>query len=391
MKASSWVSGLLPVVLAAAFVALFLSGGVPGVLRPQAPPIEELAFERVMLQPDHIQVSVINDGPDPVRVAQVMVNGAYWMFTAQPDGPISRLQRATLSLDYPWVEGETQHITLVTSSGATFQTEVAAAVETPGADGRYLGSLALLGIYIGVIPVFLGMLWLPFLKVVRTSWYAFFLALTVGLLVFLGFDTVAEAIEALAQVPESLKGVGVLIAGFALAYLGLSAAGKVGKRGGAATQEESPAARWTLAFGIALGIGVHNLGEGLAVGSAYAVGNISLGALLVVGFTLHNVTEGLAVVAPVAKEPFALGRLAGLGLLAGAPAMAGAWIGGLAYSALAAVFFLGVGAGAIFQVAVEIGRYMARRSEGVLLAPGNVAGLIAGVLIMYGTSLLVTA
>jgi zinc transporter ZupT len=110
-----------------------------------------------------------------------------------------------------------------------------------------------------------------------------------------------------------------------------------------------------------------------------------------VGFTLHNVTEGLAVVAPIAKERVQIGRLAGLGLLAGAPAMVGAWVGGLAYSPLGAVFFLGIGAGAIFQVAVEIGRYMARRSEGVLFAPGNVAGLLAGVLVMYGTSLLVTA
>jgi zinc transporter ZupT len=399
MKASSWLFGLLPVVLAAAFVALFLTGGIPGVFRPLVPPIEKIAFERMVLQPGHIEVSVVNDGPDPVQIAQVLVNGAYWTFTIRPSGPINRLERAVVSIDYPWVDGEPQRVTLVTSTGVTFGTEVEVATETPGADGRYLGSLALLGVYIGVIPVLLGMLWLPFLRVVRTGWYAFFLALTVGLLVFLGFDTVAEALETLGQVPESLKGVGVLVGGFALAYLGLTAAGRIGRRGPAgsagggtgAGRDESPAARWALAFGISLGIGVHNLGEGLAVGSAYAVGNISLGALLVVGFTLHNVTEGLAVVAPIAKERVQLARLLGLGLLAGAPAMVGAWVGGLAYSALGAVFFLGIGAGAIFQVAVEIGRYMARRSEGVLLAPGNIAGLLAGVLVMYGTSLLVTA
>jgi zinc transporter ZupT len=383
MKAARWLLGLVPVVLAAAFVALFLAGGVPGVWRPLAPPIEKLAFERVALQPGLIRVSVINDGPDPVQVAQVMVNGAYWTFAAAPSGPIGRLGRAVFSIDYPWVEGEPQRVRLVTSTGLTFDHLVDAAIPTPGADGRYLRSLALLGVYIGVIPVFLGMLWLPFLRVVRTAWYAFFLALTVGLLLFLGFDTIAEALEALGRVPESLKGAGVLVAGFAIAYLGLTAAGRIGKRG--------DGGGWSLARGIALGIGVHNLGEGLAVGSAYAVGNISLGALLVVGFTLHNVTEGLAVVAPIAKERVRIGRLAALGLLAGAPAMAGAWAGGLAWSALGAVFCLGIGAGAIFQVAVEIGRYMARRSGGVVLAPGNVAGLLAGVLVMYGTSLLVTA
>jgi zinc transporter, ZIP family len=389
LKAPRWVWGVLPVILAALFVGVFLSGGIPGVVRPVAPPIEELAFERIVLQPDRIVVSIINDGPDPVTVAQVQVNGAYWKFAIRPAGPIPRLGRATITLEYPWIEGETQHLTLLTSAGATFPAEVAVAVATPGADGRYLGSLALLGVYIGVIPVFLGMLWLPFLKVVRTGWYAFFLALTVGLLVFLGFDTVFEALEKVADVPGSLQGTGVLVGGFAVAYLGLSATGRIGRRDKAG--EDSPAARWSLAFGIALGIGVHNLGEGLAVGSAYAAGNISLGALLVVGFTLHNVTEGLAVVAPIARETPAWRRLAGLGLLAGAPAMAGAWLGGLAYSPVAAVFFLGVGAGAIFQVAVEIGRYMARRSDGVLFAPANVAGLLAGLAIMYGTSLLVTA
>ena len=94
MKASHWLFGLAPVVLAAAFVALFLSGGVPGVWRPVLPPIEKLAFERVVLQPDRIQLSVVNDGPDPVQIAQVMVNGAYWTFSAQPSGPIGRLEQA---------------------------------------------------------------------------------------------------------------------------------------------------------------------------------------------------------------------------------------------------------------------------------------------------------
>lgn len=385
MKASSWFYGLVPVALAAAFVALFVSGGIPGVARPFVPPIERLAFERVLLEPGRIQVTAINDGPDPVRIAQALVNGAYWVFDAHPAGPIRRLGRVVLAIDYPWVEGEPLRVTLVTSTGLTFETVVDVATTTPGASGRYLRSLALLGVYIGVIPVFLGMLWLPFLRVVKTGWYAFFLALTVGLLLFLGFDTIAEALDTLGQVPESLKGAGVLAAGFALAYLGLTAAGRIGRRAGGG------AGGWELALGIALGIGVHNLGEGLAVGSAYAVGNISLGALLVVGFTLHNVTEGLAVVSPIAREPVRFGRLAALGLLAGAPAMIGAWVGGLAYSAVAAVFFLGIGAGAIFQVAVEIGRYMAKRTAGVLLAPGNAAGLLAGVLVMYATSLLVTA
>ncbi len=241
MKASHRLFALAPVVLAAAFVALFLTGGIPGVWRPLVPPIERLAFERVVLEPGRIQVAVVNDEPDPVQIAQVMINGAYWTFGARPTDPIGRLGRAVISLDYPWVEGEPQRITLVTSTGLAFETVVDVATLTPGTGGRYLRSLALLGVYIGAIPVFLGMLWLPFLRVVKSAWYSFFLALTVGLLLFLGFDTITETLETLTQVPGSLKGAGVLVAGFALACLGLTAAGRIGRRGTAGAARSS---RW---------------------------------------------------------------------------------------------------------------------------------------------------
>jgi zinc transporter ZupT len=158
-----------------------------------------------------------------------------------------------------------------------------------------------------------------------------------------------------------------------------------GSRGGA-----SP---WRLAFLVALGIGLHNLGEGLAIGSAYAIGSLALGAALIVGFAIHNTTEGLAIVAPVAqgrRKPEAnLKRLAGLGLLAGAPAVLGAWIGASAFNPSLAAFMFGLGAGAIAQVIVQIAPSV-RDSSGRLLHPLAVAGLLAGIAVMFTTSLLIS-
>jgi zinc transporter, ZIP family len=143
-----------------------------------------------------------------------------------------------------------------------------------------------------------------------------------------------------------------------------------------------------LALLVAVGIGLHNLGEGVAIGSAYAVGALALGAFLVVGFALHNTTEGLAIVAPVAAYRPSLGRLLSLGLLAGAPAILGAWIGAAAFTSSVAAFLFGIGAGAIAQVIVQLAPAM-RDERGRTLHPLGVLGLLAGIALMFATGLLV--
>jgi zinc transporter ZupT len=144
-----------------------------------------------------------------------------------------------------------------------------------------------------------------------------------------------------------------------------------------------------MALLIAIAIGMHNLGEGLAIGSAYAVGALALGAFLVIGFALHNTTEGLAIVAPVASRPPTLARLALFGLIAGAPAIVGAWIGASAFNTSVAAFLLGAGAGAIVQVIQQLFPTIRERSRGAL-TPLSVAGMLAGFAILYATSLLVS-
>jgi len=141
---------------------------------------------------------------------------------------------------------------------------------------------------------------------------------------------------------------------------------------------------------IAVGIGLHNLGEGLAIGSAYAVGELALGAFLVIGFALHNTTEGIAIVAPLAQQRPSLVQLAALGLLAGGPAILGAMLGAAVNNAELSALLLGVGVGAIAQVIVQIAPALRARS-GQALSPATIGGITAGLLIMYLTSLLVTA
>ena len=140
---------------------------------------------------------------------------------------------------------------------------------------------------------------------------------------------------------------------------------------------------------IAVGIGLHNLGEGLAIGTAYTTGALALGAFLVVGFALHNTTEGLAIVAPIARAKPSLRRLALLGLIAGAPAVLGAWIGAAAFNTSVAAFLFGAGAGAIAQVIVQLAPTL-RDDEGRTLHPRAVGGLLAGLALMFATGLLVS-
>ena len=146
-----------------------------------------------------------------------------------------------------------------------------------------------------------------------------------------------------------------------------------------------------LAYLIAFGIGLHNLGEGLAIGAAYALGEVALGTFLVLGFMLHNTTEGLGIVAPVATDRPSLWQLVLLGVIAGAPTIPGAWIGGFVYSPIFATIFLAIGAGAIFQVVYELGRLTVRQAGDELITATNFAGFLAGLLIMYVTGLFVAA
>ena len=380
-RSRQWVYGLLPLALIAAAVGVFIALGAPGLGERRGPAAEELAVERTVLEPGVIELTVRNDGPDPVTVAQVQVNDAFAAFTGG-EGEIGRLATETLRIRQPWVEGENYEVALVTSTGATIAHEIEAAVETPANDAGFFGLMALLGVYVGVIPVALGMLWLPWVRRIPPGALRVVLALTVGLLAFLAIDATLEGLELAGEGSQAFGGAALVLIGAAVAFLALTGAGEWLK----ARRKGAEGAH--LALLVAVGIGLHNLGEGVAIGSAYAAGALALGAFLVVGFALHNTTEGLAIVAPVAKTQPSLGRLAVLGLVAGAPAVLGAWIGAAAYNASLAAFLFGFGAGAIVQVIVQLAPSI-KDGEGRLLHPPAVAGLLGGMALMFATGLLV--
>lgn len=385
----TWMLGLIPLALIAVAMVALLTVGGDTLGERIGPPVEEIAVERTVLRPGEIDLTVRNAGPDAVQIAQVFVNDAYVDFTADSED-VGRLGSQKLTLDYPWQEGSPYLVSLLLSSGAVVEHEIAVAIQTPVADGGFYGLMALLGIYVGVIPVMLGMLFLPFLARIREQSLRIFMAATIGLLGFLAVDAYLEGTEIAEQGTGAFGGAGLLFIGAAIAYLGLIAVDSH-MRGRRERAKTAGASGFQLSLLVAIGIGLHNLGEGLAIGAAYAIGELALGAFLVFGFALHNTTEGVAIVAPLSgrKRP-SFARLAMLGLIAGAPAILGAFIGASAFNPELVALLIGFGIGAIAQVIVQLVPTI-RDKAGRALHPASVGGILGGVAIMYLTGLLVSA
>jgi len=391
---------LLPLVLLAGLIAAILHFDPAGRLRPEGvPPVERLEIERATLAADGIHLRVMNDGPDPVTIAQITVDDAYWAFTSERS-ELAHLARTEIHVPYPWVAGEAHLVKILTSTGTPFEHEIAVAIETPRATAAQLGAFAMIGLYVGVLPVAFGLCWFPVIARLGRRGIDVLLAVTIGLLAFLFVDAVQEGFEGASEVAGTFQGTALFLGAAATAYLALEVTGQWLRRVRARRKAAAAASAGSvLALLIAIGIGLHNFGEGLAIGAAFALGQATLGTLLIVGFTLHNTTEGLAILAPIAKERPSLGLLVRLGLIGGVPTIAGAWLGGFVYSQVIAVLCLGLGAGAIAQVlhqlAAQVGTSPAGAGGGLLPAGVRFAsapvmlGLMAGFAVMYATGMLV--
>jgi zinc transporter ZupT len=244
----------------------------------------------------------------------------------------------------------------------------------------------MIGFLIGVVPIMIGLLWYPFIKKLGKNSFNFFLAFTMGLLIFLGIDAVLEASEISKSHLSSVFNGELLISTVViLSFLSLYGIGKkLIKR----TEFSNLSKGLAISLMIAIGIGFHNLGEGLAVGAAIALGEVALSTFLIIGFATHNTTEGLAIAAPLTGTKAKIAKMIGLGLIAGIPAIFGTWIGGFFFSPFFTLVFLAIGAGAIFQVVLSIFQYMKEKSD--LLANTSLfAGISAGLLVMYLTSILI--
>jgi zinc transporter ZupT len=383
MTGFGWMLALVPLILLGVVLGYLVVTGA-GLTELAGPPIEQVTIQRITLpEPGIIRVEVINDGPQDVTIPQVLVDDAYFYFTAEPSTTIPRLGTAVFTIQYPWVEEETHAVVLITSLGATFEGEVAVAVESPVPSASLFWQFGIVGMYVGVIPVFLGMLWYPWMRRLSKPAMNFILSLTVGLLVYLAIGTWLDANEFAAELPTFWQGVPMVV------FIALIALGVLLAMGSLRGAEENPLG---ISYRIAFGIGLHNLGEGLAIGAAFALGEAALGTFLIIGFTLHNITEGVGIAAPVVRKNPGLGHFALLVLVAGAPAIIGTWIGGFAFNPVLATIFLAIGVGAILQVVWEVGKLVARDSAklGVpLINWVNFAGFIVGIALMYFTAFMV--
>ncbi|HEU4747467.1 MAG TPA: hypothetical protein VFS56_03130 [Gemmatimonadaceae bacterium] len=378
------IAFLVPLILLAAVIVLFVRTDGAGLNVAPAAPIETVQFGRTILRDGEIELHLRNTSPEAITIAQVNINDAIWPYTISPSPRIPRLGSAVLTLGYPWVHGEAYEIALLSGNSIAFATSIPVAAVTNRVSSGTLLSFTLIGLYVGVIPVILGMLWLPAIRRISAGVMLFLMAATVGLLLFLGIDATTEALELTGELSDAFQGVAIVGIGIVGTWLLLDAVGRQQR----VTERSEAGARMSLATVIAIGIGLHNLGEGLAIGAAYAIGAAALGTFLVIGFIIQNITEGLGIIMPIAKDSPPLRRLAILGLIGGVPAIIGAWIGGLVHSPPLSILFLSIGAGAVFQVAYEIGRKLVWGDAALRKRPlFAFGGVLTGMMVLYVTGL----
>ena len=378
------LSGLVPF----AFVILmlvFLFG--PGAsLLDMGVTLPEITIEQVDFADSEIQVTVRNTGPIPVEVVMADVNDRIQPSAIEPDRFLDRFETALVRIPFEWNEAEPYIIGLTIEDGTRFEKEIEAAAPKLEADGDLFVFFAIIGTYVGILPVMIGLLWLPFIRQISKNKYNFFLALTVGLLLFLGLDAIEEAIEVSDEfLSASFNGVLLIAMITIVSFLGLYYASEKLSN----TNHSHISKPLAIGLMISIGIGLHNFGEGLAIGAAIGLGQVALSTFLIVGFALHNTSEGIAIAAPLAKTKSSIVKIAALGLIAGSPAIFGAWVGGFAFSPFTAIMFLAIGAGAIFQVIVVILKWLQKQDESILSNGPVLSGIAIGLIVMYVTSIIV--
>ena len=419
--------GVVPFVVLGVMVMILAYS--PGMLfQSSIKPLPEVSIEKVEFLDNTIVAFIRNTGHSDITIAQADVNDRIHPAAIEPGRTLSRLADARVTIPFIWNAGEPYEIGITSDDGTRFSKSVTSAAPAPRPTVGQASTFALIGIYVGVIPVMIGLLWYPFIRRLSSNKYNFFLSLTVGLLVFLGIDALLESNEIAAGLAPAFNAQILIILIAILTFISLVyVSKKLVERASRQSKNQDtkyetgfvshsgPDSEHTIdiqssrpALGssrqqllirpiaismmISIGIGLHNFGEGLAIGAAVLLGEVALSSFLILGFTLHNTTEGLAIVAPMAKSKrIPVTKLLIMGLIAGIPTIVGAWIGGFLYSPIATIIFLSIGAGAIFQVVYSVGSWMHHTTggRGLMTNAAIISGFAAGMLIMYLTGLLI--
>ena len=378
-------SGVIPFAFLIILIAYIFGPG--SELLDLGIPLPEITMEKVDFLDSEIHVTVRNTGPIPVEIAMADINDRIQPAAVEPDRYLERYETALVRVPFEWNDAEPYRIGITIEDGTRFEKEIEAAAPALEPSLELLGFFAIIGTYVGIIPVMIGLLWLPFIRRISKQKYHFFLALTAGLLLFLGIDSIEEALEVSDEsLAGSFNGVLLVATVLILSFLGLYYTGEKLVNRAKSSRITKPVA---IALMISIGIGLHNFGEGLAIGAAVGLGSIAFSTFLIIGFALHNTTEGLAIASPMSREKKVIGKLAAFGLIAGAPAIFGAWVGGFVYSPFTSVIFLSVGAGAIFQVIITILKWMREEGDKNLSSAAVASGFAIGMVIMYLTSIFV--
>lgn len=453
-KAKSILLALVPFVLLISMI-YFLSSPFGQNLVTKGIPVPELSIEKIEFHDNQIVVFIRNTGHEQIIVSQADVNDRIQSAAIEPSQILPRFAEAKVLIPFPWNPGEPYEIGITTSDGIRFNKAIDIAESTPIPNMNQISIYAMLGAFVGVIPILIGLSWYPFMRKISNNQYIFFLSLTVGLLIFLGIDALIESNNiATSKLASTFNGQMLIAVISLITFLGLyffsknfsrktetksisksslSISSYFSAKGENIKQNEYPVnldkkglsdysisskltsnermdqskqqiiQSMAVSLMISIGIGLHNFGEGLAIGAAVILGESALSTFLIIGFTLHNTTEGLAIVAPLAKTgKLAIKRLLLMGLIAGIPTILGTWVGGFIYSPLASIIFLAVGAGAIFQVVYTIALWIKQTYKNLLYPTSSnpkehditrlyasiICGIMTGLLLMYLTGLL---
>jgi len=379
------VSAVAPIILLVIMVAFLVGPGSTflqfGVIVP------EIYLEKIDFVDSEIQVTVRNTGPIDTNIVVADVNDRIQPAAIEPDNHLTRFETALVRIPYDWNEGQPYTIGLTTDDGTRFEKHVDVAFPALVPDLELIGFLGLIGVLVGIVPIMIGLLWLPFIRRLGENGLRFFLAFTIGLLLFLAVDAIEESLEISQEhLSDVFNGQLLIFTCVILSFLGLYFVGnQLIKR----SQFSKFSKTMTISLMIAIGIGFHNFGEGLAVGAAIGLGQVALGTFLIVGFALHNTTEGLAIAAPLSRKKVTISKLIMFGLIAGSPAIFGTWIGGFSFSPFTAIIFLSVGAGAIFQVIFSLINYIRNESKIPFLNIYVISGISLGIVVMYITSIFI--
>ena len=379
------VSAVAPIILLVIMVAFLVGPGSTflqfGVIVP------EIYLEKIDFVNSEIQVTVRNTGPIDTNIVVADVNDRIQPAAIEPDNHLTRFETALVRIPYDWNEGQPYTIGLTTDDGTRFEKHVDVAFPALVPDLELIGFLGLIGVLVGIVPIMIGLLWLPFIRRLGENGLRFFLAFTIGLLLFLAVDAIEESLEISQEhLSDVFNGQLLIFTCVILSFLGLYFVGnQLIKR----SQFSKFSKTMTISLMIAIGIGFHNFGEGLAVGAAIGLGQVALGTFLIVGFALHNTTEGLAIAAPLSRKKVTISKLIIFGLIAGSPAIFGTWIGGFSFSPFTAIIFLSIGAGAIFQVILSLINYIRNESEIPFLSIYVISGISLGIVVMYITSIFI--